>query len=82
MVHTTLCCNPLYASFLLLIIPGISLMMNSWLIMTTSIAGYIVFKIVIRSEYTEMEKFFGDEYIKYRKSTPEFFPFPVKKWFN
>ena len=77
-----LCCNPLYASLILLIIPGISLMMNSWLVITTSIVGYIVFKIVIRGEYTEMEKFFGDEYIKYREITPEFFPFPFKKWFK
>jgi protein-S-isoprenylcysteine O-methyltransferase Ste14 len=77
-----LCCNPLYASLILFIIPGISLMMNSWLIITTSVAGYIVFKIVIRGEYAEMEKFFGDEYRKYREVTPEFFPFPVKKWFN
>lgn len=78
----SLCCNPLYASFLLLIIPGVSLMMNSWLVMTTTITGYIVFKIVIKREYMEMEKFFGDEYKKYREATPEFFPFQVKKWFR
>jgi protein-S-isoprenylcysteine O-methyltransferase Ste14 len=77
-----LSCNPLYASILLLIIPGISLMMNSWLVITTSVAGYIIFRIVIRIEYMEMEKFFGDEYRKYREVTPEFFPFPVKKWFK
>jgi protein-S-isoprenylcysteine O-methyltransferase Ste14 len=77
-----LCCNPLYASLILLIIPGISLMMNSWLVITTSVAGYIAFKSVIRGEYLEMEKFFGDEYRKYREATPEFFPFPVKKWFK
>ena len=77
-----LCCNPLYASFLLLIIPGVSLMMNSWLVITTTVTGYIVFKIVIKSEYLEMEKFFGDEYKKYREVTPEFFPFHVKRWFR
>jgi protein-S-isoprenylcysteine O-methyltransferase Ste14 len=77
-----LCCNPLYASILLLIIPGISLMMNSWLVITTSVAGYIIFRTVIKTEYREMEKFFGQEYRKYREITPEFFPFPVKKWFK
>lgn len=77
-----LCCNPLYASLLLLIIPGISLMMNSWIIITTSIAGYIAFKIAIKSEYREMEKFFGNDYKKYRELTPEFFPFPFRKWFR
>ena len=77
-----LCCNPLYASIVLLIIPGISFMMNSWLVLTTSIIGIILCKIFIKSEYVEMEKFFGDEFIRYKYKTPEFFPFPVKKIFK
>jgi protein-S-isoprenylcysteine O-methyltransferase Ste14 len=77
-----LCCNPLYSSLLLIIIPGISFMMNSWLVVTTSIVGYILFRIFIKSEYAEMEKFFGDDFIRYRAETPEFIPLPVKKWFR
>lgn len=77
-----LCRNPLYSAIILFIIPGISLMMNSWLVLTTSLVAYICCKVFIKSEYTEMEHFFGDEYRKYRDTTPEFFPFPVKKWFN
>lgn len=77
-----LCRNPLYASIILFIFPGTALMMNSWLVFTTSIAGYVAFKKYIRKEYEEMEEFFGDEYKKYRESTPEFFPFPLKKMFN
>jgi len=77
-----LCQNPLYSSILLFIIPSISLLLNSWLILTSSIAGYIIFKLSIRKEYIELEKFFGDEYIKYKNTTPEFFPIPIKKWFR
>ena len=77
-----LCCSPLYVSILLLIIPGISLMMNSWLVLSTSVIGYILFRVFIRSEYEEMERFFGEEYRSYRSSTPEFFPVPLKKWFK
>jgi protein-S-isoprenylcysteine O-methyltransferase Ste14 len=69
-----LCQNPLYSSIILLIVPALALILNSWLILTASAAGYITFKIFIRSEYTELEKFFGEEYLKYRLSTPEFFP--------
>jgi len=58
----SLCCNPLYAAIILFIIPGVALMMNSWLMLTTSIAGYIAFKLYIKEEVKEMEKFFGDEY--------------------
>jgi protein-S-isoprenylcysteine O-methyltransferase Ste14 len=77
-----LCCNPLYASIILFIIPGLSLLMNSWLILTTSVAGFILMKLFIKSEYEEMERFFGDNFKKYRLETPEFFPFPVKKWYR
>jgi len=77
-----LCRHPLYTSVLLLIIPGISLMMNSWLVVTTSILGYTLFKIFIKSEYEEMKKFFGDDYERYMNQTPEFIPFPMKKWFR
>lgn len=71
----SLCCNPLYTAIILLIVPGVALMMNSWLVLTTTIAAYVVFKMYIGKEYEELEKFFGDEYIKYRAKTPEFFPF-------
>ena len=69
------CQNPLYAFLILLVIPGLGLIMNSWLILTTSIIGYIVFKRFISSEYKEMTEVFGDEYLQYKERTPEFFPF-------
>jgi len=74
-----LCQNPLYVSLLLIIIPALSLMLNSWLVLTSSIVGYIFFKLFIKSEYKELEKFFGEDYLKYKNETPEFFPLPVKK---
>ncbi len=78
----SLCKNPLYAAFILFLLPGIALLLNSWLILIISILGYALFKINIKSEYREMESVFGDEYKKYKSLTPELFPFPVKKWFR
>jgi protein-S-isoprenylcysteine O-methyltransferase Ste14 len=75
----SICQNPLYSSILLFIIPALSLILNSWLVVTSSITGYILFKINIRKEYIELEKFFGEDYKKYKSETPEFFPFPIKK---
>jgi protein-S-isoprenylcysteine O-methyltransferase Ste14 len=74
-----LCQNPLYASLILMIIPALSLLLNSWLILTSSIVGYMIFKRNIQQEYAELESFFGENYLEYKKNTPEFFPFPVKK---
>jgi protein-S-isoprenylcysteine O-methyltransferase Ste14 len=78
----SLCQNPLYSSIILFIIPGLSLILNSWLVLTSSIIGYILFKIYITKEYKELEIFFGEEYLKYKNSTPEFFPLSFKKWFS
>jgi protein-S-isoprenylcysteine O-methyltransferase Ste14 len=77
-----LCRNPLYAAFLLLLLPGTALMLNSWLILSVPVVGYLLFKMNIRNECIEMEAFFGDEYKKYSAKTPELFPFPFKKWFR
>jgi protein-S-isoprenylcysteine O-methyltransferase Ste14 len=67
---------------ILMIVPGIALWVNSWLMLTTSIVAYIMFRINIKSEYQEMESFFGEKYLEYKKNTPEFWPFPWKKWFG
>jgi protein-S-isoprenylcysteine O-methyltransferase Ste14 len=75
-----LCCNPLYTSIILFVIPGISLMMDSWIVLTTSVIAYIFFKIFIHREYAEMDRIFGNEFRNYRSNTPEFFPFPFRKW--
>jgi protein-S-isoprenylcysteine O-methyltransferase Ste14 len=77
-----LCRNPLYSSIILFIIPALSLILNSWLILTSGFIGYILFKLYIKKEYNELENFFGDNYIKYKNDTPEFFPLPLKKWFS
>jgi len=77
-----LCQNPLYASLILFIIPALSLLLNSWLILTSSLIGYILFKIFIKKEYNELETFFGENYLKYKRETPEFFPLPLKRWFS
>ena len=77
-----LCQNPLYTCMILMIVPGIALWVNSWLMLTTSIVAYIMFRINIKSEYNEMESFFGEKYLEYKKNTPEFWPFPWKKWFG
>jgi protein-S-isoprenylcysteine O-methyltransferase Ste14 len=69
------CQNPLYAVMILLIVPGVALLLNSWIVLTTSVVAFVIFKINIHTEYEEMERTFGQEYLDYRKRTPEFFPF-------
>jgi protein-S-isoprenylcysteine O-methyltransferase Ste14 len=78
----SLCQNPLYSAILLFIVPALALLLNSWLVLTSSLIGYFMFKLYIRGEYQELEEAFGDEYLKYKSETPEFIPLPFKKWMN
>ena len=36
----SLCQNPLYAAIILFMIPALSLLLNSWLVLTSSVVGY------------------------------------------
>jgi protein-S-isoprenylcysteine O-methyltransferase Ste14 len=49
------------------------------LLIPSSIIGYILFKIYIKKEYYDLEKNFGEDYIKYKSETPEFFPLLRRK---
>lgn len=77
-----LCQNPLYVSFVLMLIPAIGLLINSWLVLTTCVVGFILMKMYISNEYQVLEEAFGNDYRNYKAETPEFFPFPTRKWFG
>jgi protein-S-isoprenylcysteine O-methyltransferase Ste14 len=66
--------NPLYTALLLFLIPGVSLLLNSWLSLTTTILGYLVFRKLIHEEEELLERLFGEDFRKYRAKTSPFFP--------
>jgi len=57
--------NPMYAAYLLFVIPGICLLFNSWLVLTTVIINYILFSIFIKCEHRYLKEKFGSEYDGY-----------------
>jgi protein-S-isoprenylcysteine O-methyltransferase Ste14 len=67
-------------SFVLFFIPATALLLNSWLVLTSGVVGFVLLKIFVGQEYKVLEEAFGDEYRKYRAETPEFFPLLLKKW--
>jgi protein-S-isoprenylcysteine O-methyltransferase Ste14 len=75
----SLCRNPIYASWILFIIPGIALSKNSWLILIASLLMYVVFKFNIKKEEQVLRETFGNEYLEYKNSVNELFPFP-NRW--
>lgn len=66
--------NPMYASFILITIPGLALVLNSWLILTVSIWMLIFFKIHIRKEEIYLAEKFGNQYKKYCRSVGQLIP--------
>jgi protein-S-isoprenylcysteine O-methyltransferase Ste14 len=74
-----LCRNPLYAALILFLIPGLALVLNSWIVLTTSIVGYLLFRRFVHEEEELLERIFGEDFRRYRESTSCFFPFPFPK---
>ena len=72
-----LCRNPLYSALLLFLVPGLALLLNSWIILTTSVVGYLVFRKYIHEEEETLERLFGDDFRAYRERTSLFFPNPL-----
>jgi protein-S-isoprenylcysteine O-methyltransferase Ste14 len=55
----------MYDAYLIFVFPGLSLLLNSWLVMTTFIVNFILLQLFIREEYRYLENKFGDEYKTY-----------------
>ncbi len=71
-----LCRNPIYASFIVFVVPALALLFQSGMILSIDVVLYIIFKILIHAEYDLLKANFGDEFDKYAKSVNEIFPFP------
>ncbi len=67
--------NPMYAGFIVFIIPGLALMLNNMLLIAVSVAMFIVFKLRIGLEESFLSKEFGVEYERYRTMVPQLIPF-------
>ncbi|HZW40014.1 MAG TPA: isoprenylcysteine carboxylmethyltransferase family protein [Ignavibacteriaceae bacterium] len=57
--------NPMYASYIIFIVPGLCLLFNSWIILTTVVIFYIVFHHYIKEEYKFLEEKYGEQYRMY-----------------
>ena len=58
--------NPIYASWILFILPSLWLIMNNWLFMLSAVVMCIATIILVREEEIQLLEVFGDEYEKYK----------------
>ena len=70
--------HPIYASWILLICPGVILFFRSWLMLLLPLVAYASFKVSINREDSFLEDRFGQAYRDYRARTNELLPFVEK----
>jgi len=68
------CRHPLYAMWILLIMPAIALLLKSWLFFSTAVFMYVVARIEIRREEAYLEERFGRQYAEYKRRVNAIFP--------
>ena len=68
--------HPMYAAWIVLILPGIALLTASWPFLLMPVAGYAVFKACIHTEDEYLQNRFGPSYSAYRASVNEIIPIP------
>ena len=71
-----LCRHPLYAAWIVLILPGVMLLTGSWPLLIAPLVAYVVFKVSIHQEDDYLGRRFGAAYAEYRAKVNELIPFP------
>ncbi len=71
--------NPIYATFIVFIVPALGICFRSWLLMSVIVPLYINFKILIKEEYSALLENFGKEFLDYTARVNEIIPIP-KFW--
>jgi len=66
--------HPIYGSWIVFIIPGIILIINSLIGLTIPVFMYVVYKILIVEEERYLEENFGKDYAEYKKNVGGIFP--------
>jgi len=66
--------HPIYGAWIIFVVPGVVLTLNSLIGLTVPIFMYLVFKIFIVEEDKYLEDKFGEEFLKYKKRVGEIFP--------
>lgn len=70
------CCrHPLYASWVVFIVPGIVLLANSWIGLTTPVVMYFLLRSLVKAEERYLESVFGSDYLDYKSVVPCILPY-------
>jgi len=68
------CRHPLYALWILLIVPAVAAFLASWLVLTASAFMYVVTRVETRHEEAYLEQRFGEAYREYKRQVNAVLP--------
>jgi protein-S-isoprenylcysteine O-methyltransferase Ste14 len=71
-----LCRHPIYAAWVVFLVPGMVLIARTWLGLSLPVFMYVLLRILVREEEAYLEDRFGEEYRLYRASVPAVLPLP------
>ena len=66
--------HPIYGSWIVFIVPGFVLLMNSLIAIIIPVLMYAVFKILIVEEDRFLEGQFGERFVEYKRNVGSIFP--------
>ncbi len=69
-----MCRHPVYAAWVVFLVPGSVLLINSWAGLTVPPVMYVILKILVSKEEQYLDQRFGDEYRSYKKRVPAVLP--------
>jgi protein-S-isoprenylcysteine O-methyltransferase Ste14 len=69
-----LCRHPIYASWIVFLVPGILLLAGSWAFLPLPTLMYLLLLHFVRDEEKWLAATFGEEYQAYRRRVPAVFP--------
>jgi protein-S-isoprenylcysteine O-methyltransferase Ste14 len=72
----SLCRNPIYATFIIIVVPALAFIFKSGMIWSIDFVLYLNFRILIGEEYLVLRNKFGEAYDQYEKAVNEILPFP------
>lgn len=69
--------NPIYASWIVFVLPGLAVICNNWIFLLAAVVMYILLTINIKEEEKDLLAIFGEKYTEYAKRVSRvLFSFP------
>ncbi len=69
-----MCRHPVYSAWIIFFVPGIMLLINTWIGLTAPLVMYILLLKLVKKEEAYLETVFGNEYLAYKEMIPTVLP--------